>query len=165
MSFVKVGEAFYNGNSKSSTWKGNAWNWMKEHFDVAGGYSLSFGAQIGGGFKEGLAARINIYSTVHSDVEFSYKKGIKGTQGGMYNPGEKNNWGIGAAYYLGFDYKGQIYKGVKEHELSLGVVGFGGKVKLDNSGNVTDWFVGFDPSVNAQFFFGIEANFRIGFSK
>jgi len=138
---------------------------MTKHFDVVGGLSLSFGAQLGGGFKEGVAARVNFYSTVMTELEFSSKKGIKGTTAGNYQPFEKSNWGLGGAYYFGIDYKGQSYKGVVDHEISAGVVGLGGKIKFDNSGNITDWFVGFDPSVNAQFFFGVEANFRIGFSK
>jgi len=149
----------------AADWQGAAWRWMDKHFDVVGGLSLSFGAQIGGGFKEGIAARVNLYSTVMTELEFSSKKGGKGTIAGIYQPFEKKSWGIGGAYYFGIDYKGQSYKGVVEHEVSVGAVGIGGKVKWDKSGNITDWFVGFDPSFSAQFFFGVEANFRIGFSK
>jgi hypothetical protein len=97
-----------------------------------------------------------------SDFEASSKKGI---QGGKYKPGEKNNWGFGGAYYGGVDYKGQEYKGKTDHDISVGAFGWGGKITVNDSGEITDWFVGFDPSVNMQFGIGVEGIFRIGFAK
>ncbi|RYF15216.1 MAG: hypothetical protein EOO42_17285 [Flavobacteriales bacterium] len=141
---------------------GGMWNWMNEHFDVVFGYAESYGAQIGGGIEKGIAARVNFYSTVRNDFEWSIRKGV---EGGSYNIGEKVNWGIGGAYYGGIDYKGQTYNGVTEHEVGIGIIGLGVKLKFDNSGKMIDWFWGFDPSLNMQFIGGIEANFRIGFSK
>ncbi|MBL7712500.1 MAG: hypothetical protein JNL13_08560 [Chitinophagaceae bacterium] len=135
---------------------------MNKHFDVAIGYSTSYGAQLGGGIQKGIAARINFYSTVQTDFEWSLRKGFEGNS---YAPGKKINWGIGGAYYGGLDYKGQAYKGATEHEVGIGIIGVGVKLKFDNYGNMTDWFWGFDPSLNMQFGVGVEGNFRIGFSK
>jgi hypothetical protein len=144
--------------------KGGLWGWMKEHFDVVVGYYESYGAQVGGGFKRAMEARVNLYSTVRSDFEWSLRKGIDKNKG-RYNPGDKVNWGAGFAYYGGVNYKGENYKGVTEHEVSIGIFGIGGAIKFDNSFNLTDWFIGFDPSVNMQFGVGVEGTFKIGFSK
>jgi len=36
---------------------------------------------------------------------------------------------------------------------------------LDDSGEMIDWFWGFNPSLNMQFGSGVVVNFRVGFSK
>ncbi|HRP88671.1 MAG TPA: hypothetical protein PKX92_01395 [Edaphocola sp.] len=143
---------------------GIVWNWMKEHFDVVIGYSESYGVQIGSGFKRVMEARVNFYSSVRTDFEWSLRKGFD-RNSGRHKPGEKVNWGAGLAYYGGVNYKGEKYNGITEHEVSFGVFGIGGAIKFDNSFNLTDWFFGFDPSVNMQLGVGVEGTFKIGFSK
>ena len=142
----------------------SVWGWVKKHFDIVVGYSESYGVQAGGGIRRGIEARVNFYSTVRTDFEWSFKRGLDPNKG-RHEIGDKVNWGVGAAYYGGINYKGENYKGVTEHEISVGAFGIGGAIKFDNSFNVTDWFIGFDPTVNMQLIFGIEGTFKIGFSK
>ena len=109
----------------------------------------------------GFGAMIDLGSSVQYDLSLSTKNS---NNGGEYKYKEKTNVGVGAAYYGGFNFKQQTYNGLTNNNLSVGVVGFGGNVSWGQNG-INDWFFGFDPSFKAAFIVGIEANFRIGFSK
>ncbi len=146
----------------SLAWEGTK-SWMKEHFEISGGYEFSVGFQLGGGMKKAIAGKVDLYSHVISELNLSNKKDR--IVAGRYEPGEKTKNGIGGAYYGGVDVKYMTHKGLREKEVNLGIAGLGATLTYDEHGNMTDWFYGFDPSFYAGFGFGIEANFRIGFSK
>lgn len=135
-------------------------NWVQDHFEISAGYELSFGAQLGGAVKKGMGGYIDIGSTIHSDVRLSNK----GSTGNKYRPVEKTTSGFAAAYFAGVDYEKQSYKGNTSRKVSLGAFGFGGEITWDKNG-VTDWFAGFNPAFKGGFGFGVEADFKIGFSK
>lgn len=142
-------------------------SWVKDHFEISGGGELSFGLQAGGGFKKGAAAHVDFGSLVISDFNISNKKERLSSYDAPqdWDDWEKFNRGIGVAYYGGVEYKRQTYNGISTNDIAIGVLGFGGNITLDDDGNLTDWFWGFDPSFQAEFGIGLELNFRIGFSK
>lgn len=106
---------------------------------------------------------VDFGSSVISDLNLSNK--AKNLSAGKYSFGEKRNSGGTAAYMGGIDYKKQVYKGQTNHTFGVGVFSFGGNISWDTKGNITDWFVGWDPSVKGAIGIGLEGNLRVGFSK
>jgi hypothetical protein len=147
---------------EGESWLGETWDWMKEHFEISGGYELSYGWQIGGGWKKSLAAYIDLGSSVHTDLNLSNKR----STGGRYESGEKRNSGIGGAWKAaGVDFKRQEYQGVIENNISIGVLGIlAAERSFNDEGQLTGWFWGINLSAKAAIIFGIEGDFKLGFS-
>ena len=117
---------------------------------------------MGGGFTKAISANLNLTSYVMSDLNISNRKGVEGKHKYV---SDKTTQGIGGAYYGGVNYKRITENGISKNEISLAVLGFGGQIEMNDQGEINDWFVGFDPSLNMKFGFGLELNFKIGFSK
>jgi hypothetical protein len=107
----------------------NKLDWMKEHFEISGGYEFSVGMQFGGGVKKYQAAYLNLGSTVVSELNISNKK--ERLLGNMYEPYEKNNYGFLASYLGGIEYKQEVVNYSKVHNIDIGIYTFGGQLVFD----------------------------------
>ncbi|WP_420870476.1 RHS repeat-associated core domain-containing protein [Empedobacter brevis] len=149
-------------NSYNPDYSPYNWHFIAQNFYMEAGYELSFGAQLGGGFKNGAQLRGNAYSLVHSDLSIKYgaKEGFS-AEGKKPTDSDKIIQGGGASLFLGADYKKTTESSGISREVNYGVLGFGYNKNTDNKGN-TKTFIGFDPSITMKAFFGIDLNFKVG---
>lgn len=156
-----IRRAAESGNYNSDLSPPN-WHFIARNFYMETGYELSYGAQIGGGFKNGAKLEGNAYSLIHSDASLEYRG--KGGFSGNFKTStdsDKITQGVGLAAGIGYNYKKTTSNSNIENEHNLGLLGFGYNRKTDSKGN-RETFIGFDPSLSMKFIIGIDLNFKIG---